>query len=138
MAHRFARFPEAVSAVGEIAAHCGPALPDGRPIWPVLNLPANQSSDERLAELSQKGLKARYGAEAGPEIRPRLQRELAAITRHGYAPLFLIVADIVAFARREGVPVSTRGSVANSLVAYVRRVTARKIVPRGNGKEVSM
>ncbi len=124
IAHRFARFPEAVSTVGEIAARCSPALPDGRPIWPVLNLPASQSPDERLADLAGAGLAARYGAEAGPEIRQRLQRELAAITRHGYAPLFLIVADIVAFARREGVPVSTRGSVANSLVAYCTGISS--------------
>jgi DNA-directed DNA polymerase III PolC len=123
MADRFARFPEAVSTVGEIAARCGPALPDGRPIWPDLNLLANQTPDERLADLAQAGLAIRYSPEAPPEVRQRLQRELATITRHGYAPLFLIVADIVAFARRESVPVSTRGSVANSLVAYCAGIT---------------
>ncbi|MCU0510444.1 MAG: DNA polymerase III subunit alpha [Anaerolineae bacterium] len=42
---------------------------------------------------------------------------------HGYAPLFLVVADIVRFARERGVPVSTRGSVANSLVAYCSGIT---------------
>jgi DNA-directed DNA polymerase III PolC len=123
IARRFAHFPEAVSTVGEIPARCDPALPDGRPIWPALNLPANQNPDERLADLAGDGLAARYGAKTAPEIRARLQRELAAISRHGFAPLFLIVADIVAFARREGVPVSTRGSVANSLVAYCTGIT---------------
>ena len=91
-----------------------------------------------MAELAQAGLTEQYDSEAATEVKQRLQRELAAINRHGFAPLFVIVADVVAFARREGVPVSTRGSVANSLVAYVRRVTARKIVPRGNGKKVLM
>jgi len=138
IAKRFAAFPEAIATAGEIAARCGPALPNGRPIWPVLKLPAHQTPEERLAELAGAGLTDRYGSEAAPEVEQRLHRELVAINRHGFAPLFVIVADVVAFARREGVPVSTRGSVANSLVAYVRRVTARKIVPRGNGKEVSM
>jgi len=70
------------------------------------------------------GLAARYGAEVTPDLRrQRLRRELEAIVRHGYAPLFLIVADIVRFARQEGVPVSTRGSVANSLVAYCAGIT---------------
>lgn len=123
IARRFARFPAAVAAAGELAARCGPALPDGRPIWPVLKLPAEQTPDERLAELAEAGLTRRYGAAAGPEIYQRLQRELTAIARHGFAPLFLIVADIVAFARRAGVPVSTRGSVANSLVAYCTGIT---------------
>ena len=124
IAHRFANFPEAVTAAGEIAALCGPALPDGYPIWPVLNLPAGQTPNDRLAILAGEGMVARYGTEAAPKIRDRLQVELAAIARHGYAPLFLIVADIVAFARWEGVPVSTRGSVANSLVAYCTGITS--------------
>lgn len=122
--HRFAAFPEAVAVTGEVAARCGPALPDGRPIWPVLKLPANQTPEGRLAELAQAGLVERYGSEAAPEIEQRLQRELAAINRHGFAPLFVIVADVVAFARREGVPVSTRGSVANSLAAYCTGITS--------------
>ena len=73
---------------------------------------------------SEVGLVERYGSQAAPEIRQRLQRELIAINRHGFAPLFVIVADVVAFARREGVPVSTRGSVANSLVAYCAGITS--------------
>ncbi len=121
---RFAAFPEAVTTVGEIAARCGSALPDGRPIWPVLNLPAHQTPEERLAELAEPGLVERYGSEAAPEVGQRLQHELAAINRHGFAPLFVIVADVVTFARWEGVPVSTRGSVANSLVAYCAGITS--------------
>ena len=53
----------------------------------------------------------------------RLETELAAITRHGYSPLFLVVADIVRYAREAGIPVNTRGSVANSLVAYCTGIT---------------
>lgn len=124
IAHRFAAFPQAVSTVGEIAARCGSALPDGRPIWPVLKLPAHQTPEERLAELAQAGFVKRYGSEFAPENGQRLQRELATINRHGFAPLFVIVADVVTFARREGVPVSTRGSVANSLVAYCTGITS--------------
>ena len=124
IADRFVRFPEAVAAVGEITARCGPTLPDGRPIWPVLKLPAHQTPQQRLAELAEAGLAERYGREAGPRIRQRLHHELAAISQHGFAPLFVIVADVVAFARREGVPVSTRGSVANSLVAYCTGITS--------------
>jgi DNA-directed DNA polymerase III PolC len=124
IARRFARFPEAIATVAELAARCGPALPDGSPIWPILPLPAGQTPDERLADLTTAGLDSRYGDEATPATRRRLQHELAVIAKHGYAPLFLIVADIVAFSRREGVPVSTRGSVANSLAAYCAGITS--------------
>ncbi len=57
------------------------------------------------------------------KLSARLERELEAITRYGYTPLFLVVADIVRFALVSDIPVSTRGSVANSLVAYCTGIT---------------
>jgi DNA polymerase-3 subunit alpha len=125
MAERFAGFEDAVAAAGDVAAACGPALPASRPIWPALKLPAGQTPDDALAELAETGRRAHYGPSPANEaqIDERLARELAAIRTHGYAPLFLVVADIVRFARQTGVPSSTRGSVANSLVAYCAGIT---------------
>ncbi len=165
MAARFAHFPDALAQAGAIARRCGDCLPDGRPIWPSLRLPAGQTPDEALAALAFAGsrkleagaggapppaTKAQAEAQSSasstqlptssiqspasstqpaasshrdPAMRARLQHELDAIARHGYAPLFLVVADIVRFARERGIPVSTRGSVANSLVAYCCGIT---------------
>ena len=131
VAARFAEFPAALVGVNEILTRCEPALPDGRPIWPVLALPANQSPDEALAAQARAGLSKRYPGETAPIALPgaketaaaRLERELAAIAQHGFAPLFLLVADIVRFARSRDIPVSTRGSVANSLAAYCVGIT---------------
>ncbi len=122
VAARFADLPEAVANVAEITARCGPALPDGRPIWPILKLPEGQTPDQALAGLTQAGLIERYQPPPAA-VQERLQAELAAIARRGYAPLFLVVADIARFAHRAGVPISTRGSVANSLVAYCAGIT---------------
>ena len=128
MAVRFAPFPAALAATTQIAANCAPALPDGRPIWPVLALPAGATPDAALAEQAQTGLAQRYPAQprdlaAWTTLQERLAVELAAISRHGFAPLFILVADIVRFARSAEIPVSTRGSVANSLVAYYVGIT---------------
>ncbi len=123
MAERFADLPQALAQAGEIAAMCRPALPDGRPIWPVLDLPVGQSPDEALRAAAQAGLVERYGPAPDPAIPARLDAELAAIGRHGYAPLFLLVADVVRYAHERDIPVSTRGSVANSLVAYALGIT---------------
>ncbi|MFM7584864.1 MAG: PHP domain-containing protein, partial [Caldilinea sp.] len=60
MAQRYAAFPAALHATVEIAAHCQPALPDGRPIWPVLALPAARTPDQVLAEQATAGLRRRY------------------------------------------------------------------------------
>lgn len=126
MAERYAAFPHALRATIEIAAQCQPALPDGRPIWPVLALPDANTPDQALAAQANAGLRQRYGDVHHNEwsaLTTRLDAELDAITRHGFAPLFLLVADIVRFARSQDIPVSTRGSVANSLVAYCIGIT---------------
>jgi DNA polymerase-3 subunit alpha len=123
VAARFAGFPEALAAISQIAARCGPVLPGGQPVWPDLNLPTGQTGDEALASLAEAGLAVYYGAEPAATVRERLERELEAIGRHGYAPLFVVVADIVRFAREAQIPVNTRGSVANSLVAYCAGIT---------------
>lgn len=119
----FRQFPEAVARVGEIVARCGDVLPDGRPIWPALDLPHEQTPAQALAEQAEKGLIARYGATPDPTIPQRLTHELQLINQFGFAPLFLLTADITRFSRASGVPVNTRGSVANSLVAYCVGIT---------------
>ncbi len=140
MQTRFAAFAPALAATNALAARCQPALPDGKPIFPLLHLPQNVSPEEALRKLAHEGMlrhfqsspgEAECGAENGAEsgatrattIEQRLNDELALIARTGYAPLFLVVADVVRFARSQGIPVSTRGSVANSLVAYCTAIT---------------
>ncbi|HSG17746.1 MAG TPA: DNA polymerase III subunit alpha, partial [Anaerolineae bacterium] len=127
IAERFVDFPESLANAGQIIERCQPALPDGRPIWPVLHLPEveneAQMPDDHLARQAEAGMLGKYGPEISAEIKGRLQKELAAIAQSGYAPLFLIVADVVRFARQKDIPVSTRGSVANSLVAYCLDIT---------------
>src|SRR5690606_13942687 len=98
----FATFPAALEATQQIAASCRSALPDGRPIWPVLDLPGAATPDDALARQAHDGLRARYGAEAiarDETVVQRLYRELAASATHGFSPLFLLVADVVRFAR---------------------------------------
>ena len=127
ISERFADFPEALARVSQIIDRCQPALPDGRPIWPILQLSDGdngaQTPDDQLTQMAEAGLISKYGPAAPAEIERRLRRELEAIAHSGYAPLFVIVADIVRFSRQREIPVSTRGSVANSLVAYCLNIT---------------
>ncbi len=143
----FVDFPEAIANVKTIIEQCQPALPDGRTIWPALDLPKGQTAEEVLTAQTRQGLTERHASFVrrhqghGPQMTDdasrmtdyelRLNRELTAITTQGFAPLFLLVADIVRFARQEDVPVSTRGSVANSLVAYLLGITTVDPVEQG-------
>ncbi|UCF62018.1 MAG: DNA polymerase III subunit alpha [Anaerolineaceae bacterium] len=123
MIGRYKAFPDALKMVGEIVELCEPSLPDGSPIWPSPKLVDDQSPDEALATKARLGLEEKYGLKMDGVIRDRLQGELDAIASRGYAPLFLVVADIARYARQEGIPTNTRGSVANSLVAYCVGIT---------------
>jgi DNA polymerase-3 subunit alpha len=124
MAQRYQHYPEALARTGDVATRCTPALPDGRPIWPSIELAEGRTPEEALSRLARQGMEARYGPERGPAVAARLDRELKVISSHGYAPLFVIVADIARCARENEIPISTRGSVANSLVAYCAGITS--------------
>ena len=59
----------------------------------------------------------------GPEVHTRLEKELDLITKKGFVSYFLINWDIVSEARRRGFFYVGRGSGANSIVAYLLRIT---------------
>jgi DNA-directed DNA polymerase III PolC len=120
---KYSQFAAAVAQVADIPRRCQPCLPDGRPIWPKLELPAGETAEAALVAAAEAALPARYGADPAGVVRERLARETAVINNKGFAPLFLMVADMTRFARETGVPVNTRGSVANSLVAYLLGIT---------------
>jgi DNA polymerase-3 subunit alpha len=120
---RFLAFQDAVARVEEVVHCCRAGLPEGRSIWPALDLPRGVTPEEALAEQARGGMASTYGPSVPGAIKQRLKHELEAITRQGYCPLFLVVADIVRYAREAEIPVSTRGSVANSLVAYCIGIT---------------
>ncbi len=64
-----------------------------------------------------------YGG-ISPEVSARLDHELDVIARMGFEPVFLIVEELLDFAREKGVPFSSRGSAASSLVAHCLGITS--------------
>jgi DNA-directed DNA polymerase III PolC len=123
MERRFADFPEALSATHEIAERCRFDFPLGVPRMPTVSLPEGVSAAEHLREKAFSGARTLYG-EITPIIQSRLNHELETIARAGFEPIFLIVEDILHFARETGVPFSSRGSAASSLVAHCLGITS--------------
>lgn len=83
----------------------------------------NKEEDERLLEeLCQKGLPYRY-PEVNETILNRLDKELGLIKKMDFVSYFLINWDIVSHARKKGFFYVGRGSGANSIVAYLLRIT---------------
>jgi DNA-directed DNA polymerase III PolC len=85
-------------------------------------------AQEALEYLTQKGLERRFPREAHPNGAPAkvlnaIFHEMALIRKLDYAPYFLTVQDIVAFARKRGILCQGRGSAANSAVCYCLGIT---------------
>ena len=132
MAELFADLPEAVSNTVEIARACTVEMTLGRPKLPKARAPAGLSEGDFLEQEALAGLKRQLGingsgagqAELPERYAARLRVELEVVRRMDYPGYFLIVADIVRWARGNGVPVGPgRGSAAGSLISYALGIT---------------
>src|SRR5215471_359469 len=133
MAAKFADLPEALANSVAIAQRCNLTLPLGKSHLPEFPTPAGVTLDQHLRSESMAGLERRLAhtypdaaeREARrPEYVSRLEFEAATIVQMGFAGYFLIVADFINWAKRDGVPVGPgRGSGAGSLVAYALGIT---------------
>ncbi len=82
------------------------------------------SATEFFIEQIKKGIKWRFKNNFNPEYNDRLQYEINVIEQMGFVDYFLIVQDIVIFAKKNKIVVGPgRGSAAGSLVAYVLGIT---------------
>ncbi len=134
MAELFADIPEALQNTLEIARRCSIELRLGTYFLPDFPVPEGLTMDEFFRRESRAGLEERlpklmdpaapdYEARCQP-YRERLEIELDVIIGMGFPGYFLIVADFIQWAKRNGVPVGPgRGSGAGSLVAYALTIT---------------
>jgi DNA polymerase-3 subunit alpha len=118
----YSDLPQALENAGRIAQECNLELEFGRLHLPEVELPPEKTADGYLAELCSKGLAQRYPMTA-PEVKERLEYELDVVRQTQFAHYFLVVWDIVFFARRRGILCGVRGSAAASLILYCLGVT---------------
>ncbi|MDR2392381.1 MAG: DNA polymerase III subunit alpha, partial [Planctomycetota bacterium] len=91
---------------------------------PKFKVPDGLTAEEHLSRLSLAGLKRHYSDPLPAPVRERFDKELAVIVQMGFPDYFLIVWDLVNFARERGIPVGPgRGSAAGSIVSYGLGIT---------------
>jgi len=124
----FKELPEAVANTVTIAEACNLELALNQTHLPQYKVPDGFTRETYVEHLAKEGLAARL--KERPSSIPalayevRLKEELTIICSMGFAGYFLIVWDIIRFARSRGIPVGPgRGSAAGSLVAYALRIT---------------
>ena len=130
MREAFADLPETCDNTLVIARRCAFIPQPRQPILPAFTSDEGIDEETALRRAAQAGLEARLVA-LGPQpeevIRPyrdRLEFELGTIIGMGFAGYFLIVADFIQWAKRDGIPVGPgRGSGAGSVVAWALTIT---------------
>ncbi len=124
----FAEFPGAVANTCRIADNCNLELALNKTHLPQYKAPEEYTRESYVEYLALDGLTARLKERPSKVLsavyEQRLREELMVICSMGFAGYFLIVWDIIRFARSRGIPVGPgRGSAAGSLVAYALRIT---------------
>jgi len=118
----FKDIPEAVTNTKKIADMCNLELKLGNWVFPDFKVEENISYDEKLRELTYLGFE-NLGIEKTKEIIDRVEYELAIIFGKGYSPYFLVVDDLLDYAKDNGILTTIRGSVAGSMVTYLLGIT---------------
>jgi DNA polymerase-3 subunit alpha len=94
-------------------------IQDGLNLLPV----QYKSPDKELAKIALEGLQLK-GLSENKEYLDRLDEELKIIKDKKFAPYFLVVQSMIAWAKKEGIMVGPgRGSAAGSLVCYSLGIT---------------
>jgi DNA-directed DNA polymerase III PolC len=125
MRELFRDAPGALAESLRIADSCTLDLTHRRAVFPSIALPPTETADRRLAQACMEALAAGrgFGRWRGPGYAARLDAELDVLARLGFAPWFLVAAEIAAEAERRGIEIAGRGSVAGSLVSHVLGLT---------------
>ncbi len=130
MRHLFREVPESCDNTLLIAERANVEIDFGKPSLPQFPVPDEFTGDtyevraaDYLRHLSIEGAKERYGMPIPAAVMERLDYELDVIANMGFSAYFLVVWDLIRFARSQGIRVGPgRGSAAGCCVAYCLRI----------------
>ncbi|MBI4884140.1 MAG: DNA polymerase III subunit alpha [Actinobacteria bacterium] len=125
MRYLFRDFPEACDNTLWVAERANVEIEFGNPQLPNFQVPEGFTDDAGyLDSLTWKGARERWGEELPNSVVERLAYELQVIKNMDFASYFLIVWDLIKYAKDKGIRVGPgRGSAAGCAVAYCLRIT---------------
>jgi DNA polymerase-3 subunit alpha len=123
--HSFSDFPDLLQNTEKLLENCSVHFEFGDDAKPqnVATYTGSKEEDlELLKQLCADGLDYRYPI-INDEIIARIEKEIEIIAEKDYLSYFLITHDFTSYARSKGYFYVGRGSGANSIVAYLLRIT---------------
>ncbi|MDD4062181.1 MAG: DNA polymerase III subunit alpha [Candidatus Pacebacteria bacterium] len=121
MAESFKKTPEAIENTQKIKDACNFEFEFGKIKLPEFALPKEKTAEKYLRELTLKGAEEKC---SNYNYQERIDYELSVIEKTGFASYFLIVQDLINWAKGNGIVVGPgRGSAGGSLVSYCLGIT---------------
>ena len=124
MVRLFRKMPEAIEETLHFLNRAKFSLDELRYEYPDEPIPEGKTAQAHLTDLTWEGAERRYKGNIPSLIRTAIDKELNLIKELDYAPYFLTVNDIVAFARSRQILCQGRGSAANSVVCFCLGITS--------------
>jgi error-prone DNA polymerase len=115
--------PDWLAETLTIASQCTFSLRELRYEYPREIVPEGHTPATWLRQLTEEGAARRFPNGVPAKVRDLIEYELALVGRLAYEPYFLTVADVVRWARDQGILCQGRGSAANSVVCFCLGVT---------------
>jgi len=122
VAELFRDIPDAIENTEKIAGLCNIELNLGKWVFPAFVIENGRTADDELRRLVFEGFEKR-NIPKNEAMLTRAEYELGVIKTKGYSPYFLVVADLLKFARENGILSNIRGSVSGSLVTFLAGIT---------------
>lgn len=119
----FKDVPEAIKNTLEITQKCNLSLDFSKILLPRFPLPQDETEVGYLRKTVFESFDKKYPS-ASEEVKKRLEYELGVIKNTGFSSYFLIIWDLIKFAKENHIPVGPgRGSAAGSIVSYILGIT---------------
>ena len=119
----FKDIPQSIKSTIDIAEKCNFTMDFSKTHLPNFPLPKGVNDKDYLRKICQENLGDRY-PKVDNIVTERLEHELETITKTGFSSYFLIVWDLIKYAKENNIPVGPgRGSAAGSIVSYLLHIT---------------
>jgi DNA polymerase-3 subunit alpha len=132
MRHTWRELPEACDNTLLIAERCDVSFAEGASLLPAFPVPAGESEESWLVKEVERGLNHRYKGAIPDNVRAQATYEVDVICQMGFPAYFLVVADLVRYAKEHGIRVGPgRGSAAGAMIAYALGITELDPIKHG-------